>query len=679
MGVRYWETARREWDPEELARLRASGLTGLAAKVLAARGVGSMAEASEQLGARDALFDPFLLRDMDKAVERILAAIRDGERIVVYGDYDCDGVTSTALLTSYLEAVGADVLFYIPDREQEGYGLNNEALDFLREVRGAELIITVDNGVSAHAEIAHAREIGLDVVVTDHHQPRETLPEAVAVVDPHRPDCPSPFKGLAGVGVAFKLVCALDGDDGSELIEQYGDLTALGTIGDVMPLTHDNRTFVRHGLGQLADSIRPGIRALIRAAGLEGRTLTATNVAFGLVPRLNAAGRMGDVYDALELLLTESETTAAEKAEILCGYNDRRKEIEGQILSEVAVRIQQDPSLVRQRAILIDGAGWHHGVIGILCSKLVEKYGRPAFLISTDEKEGRSSGRSIDGVSVIEAVAACGDLLSHYGGHAAAAGFTVPLENLPAFRERFEGFFRERYPIMPYDKLEVTGVVEPAELTVPEVQGLSRLEPFGAGNPLPLFEIDGARLERIQPLSGGKHLRLGLSKDGTAFQALLFGTGPDQFGYLPGDLLDLVVTAEISVYREVKSVALKVEDLRLHGVDQEAVCYQRRIYENALGGEHRPEEDALICPTREDAAVVYRYLNRHGGFAGDADLLWQRLMGSGIGYGRLLVVLDAMEEQGLITREAGGFRVLPVSQKVDLMNAAAICRLRGTI
>ena len=427
MGVRYWETARREWDPEELARLRASGLTGLAAKVLAARGVGSMAEASEQLGARDALFDPFLLRDMDKAVERILAAIRNGERIVVYGDYDCDGVTSTALLTSYLEAVGADVLFYIPDREQEGYGLNNEALDFLREVRGAELIITVDNGVSAHAEIAHAREIGLDVVVTDHHQPRETLPEAVAVVDPHRPDCPSPFKGLAGVGVAFKLVCALDGDDGSELIEQYGDLTALGTVGDVMPLTHDNRTFVRHGLGQLADSIRPGIRALIRAAGLEGRALTATNVAFGLVPRLNAAGRMGDVYDALELLLTESETTAAEKAETLCGYNDQRKEIEGQILSEVAARIQQDPSLVRQRAILIDGAGWHHGVIGILCSKLVEKYGRPAFLISTDEKEGRSSGRSIDGVSVIEAVAACGDLLSHYGGHAAAAGFTVPL------------------------------------------------------------------------------------------------------------------------------------------------------------------------------------------------------------------------------------------------------------
>ena len=229
------------------------------------------------------------------------------------------------------------------------------------------------------------------------------------------------------------------------------------------------------------------------------------------------------------------------------------------------------------------------------------------------------------------------------------------------------------------DAVEVTGVVEPAELTVPEVQGLSRLEPFGAGNPLPLFEIDGARLERIQPLSGGKHLRLGLSKDGTAFQALLFGTGPDQFGYLPGDLLDLVVTAEISVYREAKSVALKVEDLRLHGVDQEAVCYQRRIYENALGGEHRPQEDALICPTREDAAVVYRYLNRHGGFAGDADLLWQRLMGSGIGYGRLLVVLDAMEEQGLITREAGGFRVLPVSRKVDLMNAAAICRLRGTI
>ena len=427
-------------------------------------------------------------------------------------------------------------------------------------------------GVQTCALPIYANSLGIDVVVTDHHQPRETLPDAVAVVDPHRPDCPSPFKGLSGVGVAFKLVCALEEDDGYEMIEHYGDLAALGTIADVMPLTHDNRTLVRHGLELLADSARPGIRALVELAALSGRPMTAVSAAFGLAPRINAAGRMGDVYDALELLLCEDEGTAREKAEILCGYNDQRKKIEAEILAEVAAKITADPSLVQERVIVMDGAGWHHGVVGILCSRLVEKYGRPAFLISTDDTEGRSSGRGIDGVSVIEAVSACGDLLTRYGGHAQAAGFTLLKENLPAFRERFLGYFREHYPIMPYYKLTADCVVEPSELTVPMVQSLSRLEPFGEGNPSPVFELDAVRLERIQSLSGGKHLKLACSKNGTTFQVLLFGTGPDQFGYQPGDLLDLLVSAEISVFRGEVSVSLRAADLRLTGVDQNAVC-----------------------------------------------------------------------------------------------------------
>ena len=527
MSIKFWNTASRTADPEALASLQAAGLSPLCARVLSARGVRSLEEIQSLYGEKDTLFDPFLLRDMDRAVERIRLAMESGELIVVYGDYDCDGVTSTALLYSYLEAVGANVIYYIPDREQEGYGLNTEAIDFLHNVRGIGLIITVDNGVSAHEEIAHANSLGIDVVVTDHHQPRETLPDAVAVVDPHRPDCPSPFKGLSGVGVAFKLVCALEGDDGYEMIEHYGDLAALGTIADVMPLTYDNRTLVRHGLELLADSARPGIRALVELAGLSGRPMTDVSAAFGLAPRINAAGRMGDVYDALELLLCEDEGTAREKAEILCGYNDQRKKIEAEILAEVAAKITADPSLVQERVIVMDGAGWHHGVVGILCSRLVEKYGRPAFLISTDDTEGRSSGRGIDGVSVIEAVSACGDLLTRYGGHAQAAGFTLLKENLPAFRERFLGYFREHYPIMPYYKLTADCVVEPSELTVPMVQSLSRLEPFGEGNPSPVFELDAVRLERIQSLSGGKHLKLACSKNGTAFQVLLFGTGPD--------------------------------------------------------------------------------------------------------------------------------------------------------
>ena len=675
MSIKFWNTASRTADPEALASLQAAGLSPLCARVLSARGVRSLEEIQSLYGEKDTLFDPFLLRDMDRAVERIRLAMESGELIVVYGDYDCDGVTSTALLYSYLEAVGANVIYYIPDREQEGYGLNTEAIDFLHNVRGIGLIITVDNGVSAHEEIAHANSLGIDVVVTDHHQPRETLPDAVAVVDPHRPDCSSPFKGLSGVGVAFKLVCALEGDDGYEMIEHYGDLAALGTIADVMPLTHDNRTLVRHGLELLADSARPGIRALVELAGLSGRPMTAVSAAFGLAPRINAAGRMGDVYDALELLLCEDEGTAREKAEILCGYNDQRKKIEAEILAEVAAKITADPSLVQERVIVMDGAGWHHGVVGILCSRLVEKYGRPAFLISTDDTEGRSSGRGIDGVSVIEAVSACGDLLTRYGGHAQAAGFTLLKENLPAFRERFLGYFREHYPIMPYYKLTADCVVEPSELTVPMVQSLSRLEPFGEGNPSPVFELDAVRLERIQSLSGGKHLKLACSKNGTAFQVLLFGTGPDQFGYQPGDLLDLLVSAEISVFRGEVSVSLRAADLRLTGVDQNAVCYQQRIYENVRRGEHSPAEDQLICPTREDAAIVYRFLSSQGGFPHGPELLYQRLMTSGIGYGKMLVALDALMELGLIAREKNGFRMLPVHGKVDLMSAPAIRRL----
>ncbi len=674
MAVKFWNTAKRVFEPSALDRLEAMGLSRLCAKVLAARGVEDSAAMRQIFGGRNELFDPFLLLDMKKAVSRVRMALEAGETVVVYGDYDCDGVTATALLYSYLETVGANVLYYIPDREVEGYGLNIEAIDFLSSVRGATLIITVDNGISAREEIEHANRLGIDVIVTDHHRPPETLPNAVAVVDPHRAGCPSPFKELAGVGVAFKLICALEGDDGSELLEHYGDLVALGTIGDVVQLTHDNRTFVRQGLRLIAEGARPGLAALIAAAGLGSRPLTAVDVAFGLVPRINAAGRMGDVYDALELLLTEDAEAAAAKAAQLCDYNTERKSTEGRILAEIEGKIAANPRLVQGRAIVMEGEGWHHGVVGILCSRLVERYGRPAFLISTDDREGRASGRSIEGVSVIQAVAACGSLLTRYGGHAQAAGFTVPLGNLSAFRRQFLAYLQEQYPIMPFYGPAVDCVVEPGELTVPQVESLARLEPFGTGNPAPVFEIDGARLDRIQPLSGGKHLKLALSKGEAAFQALLFGTGPEQFGFVPGDLLDLVVSASISVYNNTKSVSIKINDLRLAGLPQQEACYQRRVYENALAGAISREQAELICPSREDAAVVYRYLCRQGGFAGDADLLYQRLMGS-IGYGKLLVALDALAELGLIAAGAGGYRVCPTAGKVDLMGAGAIRRL----
>lgn len=676
MTMKHWKIATM--DAQAAEQLRQSGVEPLCAKILAARGAADTA--GSLLGRSEELFDPYLLADMDRAVERIQMALENGEVIVVYGDYDCDGVTSTALLYSYLEAVGANVLHYIPDREVEGYGLNCEAITFLANVRSADLIITVDNGVTAHGEIEFANSLGIDVVVTDHHQPKETLPNAVAVIDPHRADCPSPFKALSGVGVAFKLVCALEGDDGTELLEHYGDLLTLGTVGDVVELYGDNRTFVQRGLELLSDSSRPGIRALIRAAGLGGKLLNSTNVAFGLVPRINAAGRMGDVYDALELLLTDDDDRGEELAELLNGYNLQRKETENRILQEILEQIRAEPLRVQQRAIVLTGEGWHHGVVGILCSKLVERFGRPAFLISTGNGEGRSSGRGIEGLSVIEAVSSCGDLLTRYGGHAQAAGFSLPQENIPAFTERFLAFFRERYPQMPFHSLAVDCIVEPQELDMDGVLSLAKLEPFGAGNPSPVFAILGARLDGIHPMAQDRHLRLSCSKNGQAFQVVCFGLSSKRLPYQPGQVLDLVVSAEINTYRGSSSVSLRMLDLRPHDFPQEEIFGQGALYERFLCAEAVGDTSPL-CPTREDVAVVYRFLRRQGGFAHGRELLYLHLRGSGISYGKVCAALDILLELGLITAsdEAGTlqYQMVVTNQKVDLNRSRLLQRLQN--
>ncbi len=676
MAIKYWDI--RTIDPAAPQRLcEELGLPALAGEVLCARGYDTPEKAQAFLQEDAAFGDPFSFRDMDKAVERVSAAIENFERIAVYGDYDCDGVTSTALLYSYLETVGADVLYYIPDREGEGYGMNCGAVDRLAE-QDVSLIITVDNGISAKEEIAYAASLGIDVVVTDHHQPPEELPPAVAVVDPHRADCPSGTHNLSGVGVAFQLICALEGDDGGEMLDYYGDLVTIGLIGDVMELTGQCRALVKRGLSRLGESERPGIQALLEVAGIAPRTITATSVAFGLVPRINAAGRLGETEAALRLLLTDDPEEAAALAQQLEEDNRTRKEIEQGILREAESLLARNPQLLYRRVLVLSGKGWHHGVIGIVCARLVEKHGKPCILIAEEGEEARGSGRSVEGFSLIGAIAGCKEHLLRYGGHTMAAGLSLAAKDIPAFAAAIEEQAREMCPLMPPYALHVDRVLDPSRLTVGEFAGLSCLEPFGSGNEYPLFALSRLRLEQVIPMGGGKHLRLRLSKDGNGVFAVYFGMAPEKFPYQVGDVLDFVATIDRNYYNGECRLSVKIKDIRLSSLNQKKLCNGRAFYDAYRRGEELPIEKRHVTPSREDVAVVYRYVRGQRNLILDYDLLYSRLVSKEINYCKMRIILDILEELGLVDRRGDGtLSLAPASGKVDLGSSAILKNLQG--
>ena len=471
----------------------------MAARVLAARGL-SVTEAEEFFSGT--LEDPFVLKDMDKATMRITQAIEKEEKIVIYGDYDCDGVTATALLYTYLNSVGANVMYYVPDRETEGYGLNCQALAFLKDRLHTDLVITVDNGISALKEAAYAREKGLDLVITDHHSVGETLPDAVAVINPHRKDCPSRFKELAGVGVVFKLVAALEGGDYTMPLESFADLAAIGTIGDVVTLSGENRLLVQQGLKILEFTENPGLRALLEIAGLEGKPITAASIAFGIAPRINAAGRIEGAEKAVDLLLCEDEEEATALAAEMQSFNQQRQEIEQKILHEIEQEIEKNPGKLYNRVLVFWGEGWHPGVIGIVSAKITERYGKPSFILSVQgQGDSRGSGRSIGNFSLYEALSACAAHLKKFGGHQLAAGLSVERGSERAFEEAINRYAAEHFAIMPTVTCEIDAEISLQELSAEIVGSLSVLEPFGAGNPQPIFLMRNAVIDSITPLS----------------------------------------------------------------------------------------------------------------------------------------------------------------------------------
>ncbi len=674
MEVKAWQCSTP--NPEAAALLQQETcLPCMLCDILAARGYTSP-QAVRALVEETPLHGPHQMQDMPKAVERIRVALGQGERIAIYGDYDCDGITATAMLYAYLEASGADLLYYIPDRETEGYGLNITALQRMQQ-EGVNLIITVDNGNAAVKEVEAANQMGLDVIITDHHKPGEQLPAALAVLNPHRQDESYPFVHLAGVGVAFKLICALEEDDGLALLEEYGDLVAMGTIADIVPLTDENRTIVRIGLQKIAQTDNTGIAALLQATGLEGKPLTAQGVAFGLAPRINAAGRIGSPDEALELLLCDDPQRAQQLAQRIDGQNADRRSQEATVLADIEALLARQPELLRQRLLIFCGQGWHNGLLGIAAARMVERYGKPCLLLSNDGTLVRGSGRSVEGYNMISAITACGQHLLRYGGHNQAAGLTLAQENLQAFVASLQEHAAQNYNIMPVHRLKIDRALEIAEATCENAATLRLLEPCGHGCPSPLFALFGCRLEAINPISQGKHLRLRLGKNGQSLWVVCFGQTPENFPFVQGDLLDVALTLGTSLWNEQEVVSLRAVDIRLAGVDWENLHLQKQYYEMFCRGEVLPEEvTAVLEPSRQELALVYRYLQQTAMPLPGCDMLYGRLYGKGIGYLKLRLIIDILIELEVVA-QTPALRILKRDTKAELAASGVLQKIQA--
>lgn len=688
MKYELWNSAPREEEAERA--LLSGGVSPLAALALSVRGIRSREEADRFLAAEPGqLHDPMLLQDMAPAVERIRQALEAGETIAVYGDYDVDGITATCLLSSYLTAQGAKVIPYIPDRLTEGYSLNTDAITRLR-LKGARLLISVDCGITNLKEADYARGIGMDVIITDHHECKEDLPRAVAVINPHRPDCPYPFKQLAGVGVALKLVLALTApEQRPQVLSEYADLAAIGTVADVMSLTDENRAIVTLGLRALEDTSRPGLRMLIRECGMEGKAITSTGIGFSLAPRINAAGRMGCPQVAAQLLLTQDLQEGAALAQTLCDLNRERQLIEQEIFAQCLELLEAHPELA-QDAIVLAGRNWHQGVVGIVASRLAERFSVPAFMICLDEENrGKGSCRSWGGFNLFNALEQCEPLLEGFGGHELAAGFTILEENIAPFRAKMQqinALWRGEHAQV--STLQVDAVLEDAGLiTLKNVSDLHALEPFGTGNPQPVFVLSGVTVSSVTPVGKGRHTRLKVARDGYSFDAILFSYPPEATGLQPGSRADLAFYPQINQFRGNCTIQLMLVDLKaapsLSQLDR--MLYQRWKQGESFQG----RELAMLLPERQDFVAVWRYLSAHAAsnlFRESPTRLARnisRSAGQRETYARTMICLEVLQERGLIRFTAEPnlvqIRLQPVSGKVDLEASEILRALRSML
>ena len=570
--------------------------------VLASRGVENPQQARALLRCDGPLDDPFLMTDMALAAGRVAVAIENREKIAVFGDYDVDGITATCLLYEFLRSCGADCVTYIPGRMEEGYGLNPTAIRQLA-AQGVKLIVTVDCGITAVAEAELCKEMGIDLVITDHHECKECLPDAVAVVDPHRPDCTYPHKTLSGVGVAFKLAAALCGSQ-EQVLDSYADMVCLGTVADVMLMQGENRVFVARGLEMMRTCPRLGIAALMAECGCAPETVNAMSIGFMLAPRINAAGRMEKIELATELFLTDDEDRAAELAKALCDLNRQRQTVESEIYEQVtaSLALEAPPA-----AIVLKGETWHQGVAGIVASRIAEEYHCPTFLICMDGDHGKASSRSYGGFNLFAALTELSPLLESYGGHELAAGFTIHRDRIDDFRREITRYAKEFFAQTDTrTELDVDCAVMPEVLTVAGIDSLKTLEPCGNGCPKPMLMMEKLQVERITMVGGGRHMRLRLRCGHYGFNAIYFSATPQTASVEPGDLVDVAFQPHVNEFRGERSVQMNVQDIRPHchvPCDPDTAAY-RALCRDTIS----TEQAAALLPDRATLGMVWRYL-----------------------------------------------------------------------
>lgn len=664
MGFKKWvvkETNRElakqlanECDIEPILALIASG-----------RGLTDPADLEQFFCDEPNFCDIYSLADIMHAADIVNMFIEEHKKIAIFGDYDCDGVTATAILYKYLKSRSADCIYYIPDRFNEGYGMNCKAVEYLKSL-GVDLIITVDNGIACLEEIDLANSLGMTVVVTDHHLPGEKLPNAAAVVDPYRIDCPSEFKMVCGAEVAFMLICVMEGKEPEELLYEFADILTIAIIADLMPLTYENRSIVKCGINKIKTDTIVGISALLNVSGVKISDVTAERVAFSICPRINAAGRMGSAKIAVELLCETDMLKALKIANEIDEYNANRQQTEKTIFAEAVAQIEAD-NLQNDRVIVVCGENWHHGVVGIVASRICEHYGAPAIVLSCEDDIAHGSGRSFEGFSLFDAVNSCKDLLEKFGGHSLACGITIFSDRIDEFREKINDYANSLEYVPPILTLDCK--LNPQALTIDLSESLKQLRPFGFQNQVPVFGIFGVTLQRITPLSNNRHLKLLFTKDKNSFQALLFGVSTDTFCFDIGDTLDLAVTVETNNYNGYESVSVQIKGIRMSKTDEDELfssLYNYRSFVNAL-----PYNAEVITPTREQVGEVYRYITENGVLQ---DKVIYHFITS-LNFGKTRVSLDVLQDLNLIYKKDNKYYKNINSQKTNLVNSSIYQKL----
>jgi len=663
---------------ESVNALVSCGHKPLTAMILASRGIGSEHAAREYLRCDAPLADPFLMTDMDLAVSRVALAMANNETIAVFGDYDVDGITATCLLTDFLRSCGASCISYIPGRLEEGYGLNPMAIHQLHGA-GVSLIITVDCGITAVEEARLCKELGIDLVITDHHECKDQLPEAVAVVDSHRPDGGYPHKNLAGVGVAFKLAAALCGNQ-EAILEAYADMVCLGTVADVMLLQGENRVFVDRGLQMLRQNPRLGLAALIAECGCECENLNASSIGFMLAPRINAAGRMGKIDLAVNLLLSEDPLEAAELAAALCDLNRQRQGVESEIFEQAVSMLPQGAT---PEAIVLADDRWHQGVVGIVASRIAEEYCCPTFLICLDGEHGKASSRSFGGFNLFASLTQLSDLLESYGGHELAAGFTISRQNIDRFRSEICALAASYYcDDTPRTTLDIDCAITPELLTVPNIDALSALEPCGNGCPKPVLMMENMVIDRLQSVGGGRHLRLRLRKGRYSINAIYFSATAQSASVAQGDVVDVAFQPQVNDFRDERTVQMNIQDIR---PSCQASCSPELYgYQTLRAGGTDPRSAEALLPDRNTLATVWRYLAGLGQSTVEETPMCLcrkivRWSGAALSLGKLMVCLDIFCDVGLLTltrmNKYLSIRLTPGPGKADLNRSRTMQRL----